>query len=130
MGKPLPGEVNCLKARERARDRASLKASRAKSGYGLWAPSASKGFWVWGTGPGISHEDIGGPGNRRGEGVESGSTADQASGGTGGKLPYSQRQSREEGRGKGKKRRLSEELELDFIWILYEKDPGPLITSA
>lgn len=36
----------------------------------------------------------------------------------------------EEGRGKGKKRRLSENLELDFIWILYEKDPGPLITLA
>lgn len=62
--------------------------------------------------------------------MEGGSTADEASGGTGDKLSYPQRQSMEEGRGKGKKRRLSENLELDFIWILYEKDPGPLITLA
>lgn len=115
MGKPFLGEINFLKDRERGREGASLKASCVKSRYGLWASSASKGFWVWGTGPGISHEDTGGPGNRRGEGVEGGSIADEVSGETGGKLPYSQRQSREEGRGKGKKRRLSEDLELDFI---------------
>lgn len=130
MGKPFLGEVNCLKVREKGREGASLKASCVKSRYGLWALSASKSFWVWGTGPGISHEDFGGPGKRRGESVEGGSTADEASGGTGGKLSYPQRQSMEEGRGKGKKRRLSENLELDFIWILYEKDPGPLITLA
>lgn len=51
MGKPFLGEVNCLKVREKGREGASLKASCVKSRYGLWASSASKSFWVWGTGP-------------------------------------------------------------------------------
>lgn len=45
-------------------------------------------------------------------------------------LPHSQRESRDKGSGKRKKRRVSEGLELDFVWIVSEKDQSPLRPSA
>lgn len=44
-------------------------------------------------------------------------------------MPHSQRLNRK-AEGRKKKRRVSEDRELDFIWIVSEKDQSPLTTST